>query len=646
RRTLPHRAHAQRPPPRRPCRTAHAAHRLPAPRAAGLRRSCGLRARRVRRLHHPARWPRRAQLHAIRRAGGRRRDHHRGGACRQRAQRPAARLHAPSRPAVRLLHRRHPDVGDAVPAEESASHGSGGSRYAVGPYLPLHRLCFHRRGHPRRGAGHEGLLMDLGTAFACSVARQGGAEATVKGATRRRYDEWYGEIRAVAGGLRQPGLGAGDNFVVVMRNRLEMATLYWASHMLGAIFTPVSWRSSTDEIAYCIADAEAAVIAYDAAAGEAVGGAAARFDFPPERVIAAADASGDGIRYATLRDAPSLDGPAGVDDSAACVMLYTSGTTGRPKGVPRSHRAELAAGVSQVAHHRYRPGESALGVMPMFHTMGVRSLLSSALVNGKLVCMPEYAAGEVLRIVEQERLSSLFLVPTMFHDILREPGSRDLGSLSRVGYAGMTMPPALVEQCQERLQPDVFINHYGLSEIYTFTICDHPGEKPGCAGRAGLNAVVRVVSPDPNADIVDLPPGTPGEIVASMDSPEAFTGYWKRPDADAKAVHGRWYRTGDLGQFDDDAELYVVGRVDDMIISAGENIYPEEIEDALVRSSLVAGVAVVGLADERLGARVVAFIEPARPDVTREQLDEACLRGGLARYKRPRDYVFVKAIPR
>ena len=252
----------------------------------------------------------------------------------------------------------------------------------------------------------------------------------------------------------------------------------------------------------------------------------------------------------------------------------------------------------------------------------------------------------MLRAVETERLSSLFLVPTMFHDILREEYSGDLGSLSRVSYAGMTMAPALVERCQASLKPEVFINHYGSSEIYTFTICDHPARKPGCAGRAGLNQVVRVVSTDPGADMVDLPQGETGEIVASMASPEAFTRYWKRPDADAKAIHGPWYRTGDLGQFDGDGELYVVGRVDDMIISAGENIFPEEIEDALVRCSLVGGVAVVGMPDERLGARVVAFIEPTRPDVTKEQLDEACLRAGLARFKRPRDYVFVKAIPR
>ncbi len=492
--------------------------------------------------------------------------------------------------------------------------------------------------------------MDLGTAFRFAVDRHPAAEAFVEGGRRLSYGAWYAKIRAVAGGLRQMGLVAGDHFVVVMRNRYEMATLYWACHLLGLIFTPVSWRASPEEIAYCLEDADARAAAYDGATGDAVPQAAKRLSIDPRRLIVAVDGRGDGVSFATLLDASPVDGPAGVDDGAICLMLYTSGTTGRPKGVPRSHRAELAAGVSQVAHHHYRPGESTLGVMPMFHTMGVRSMLSSALVNGKLVCMAEYAPAEVLRLTAAEKISSLFLVPTMFHDILREEkfAAFDLTSVTRVSYAGMAMTPALVEKCLAMLKPEVFVNHYGSSEIYTFTICDHP-RKPGCAGRAGINQLIRVVSADADrrdAIDTDLAPGETGEIVASMRSPEAFAGYWKRPDADAKSIQGEWYRTGDLGRFDEDGELYVVGRVDDMIISAGENIFPEEVEDALARSSLVAGVAVVGVPDERLGARVVAFVEPADGALTPEQLDDACLKGGLARFKRPRDYVLVKSIPR
>ena len=491
--------------------------------------------------------------------------------------------------------------------------------------------------------------MDLGSVFAVSVLRCPEKEAFVEGSRRMTYAGWYREINAAAGGLQEMGLRAGDHLVVVMRNRYEMATLYWACHMLGVIFTPVSWRASADEIRYCLEDAEAAAVAFDGAAGDAAPQAVAAIGLDPRRTIIAVDGKGEGRTFDDLLKARPVAGPARVDEFSVCLMLYTSGTTGRPKGVPRSHRAELSASISHIAHNQYRHGDSCLGVMPLFHTMGVRILLGSALLNGCMVCLPAYDPEDVLRLVSAEKVTTIFLVPTMFHDVLRHPkfSSYDLRSLSRVGYAGMIMAPALIEHCLDALKPDLFVNYYGSSEIYTFTYCDHLDRKPGCAGRAGLNQIIRVVSPSRDDDIeADLAPNTPGEIIASMDSPEAFRGYWKRPDADAKAIQGRWYRTGDLGKFDEDGELYVVGRVDDMIISGGENIFPEEVEDTLIRSRLVAGCAVVGMPDDRLGAKVVAFVEPANSDLTPAQLDEVCLKSGLARFKRPREYVLVKSIPR
>jgi 2-furoate---CoA ligase len=491
--------------------------------------------------------------------------------------------------------------------------------------------------------------MDLGSAFAVTVLRAPRQIAFVEGSRRVSYADWYREIKLVAGGLREMGLRAGDHLVVVMRNRYEMATLYWACHMLGIVFTPVSWRASADEVKYCLEDAEAAAVAFDGAAGDAVPQATAALRIEPSRLIIAADGKGDGRAFADLLNARPVDGPVGVDEFSTCLMLYTSGTTGRPKGVPRSHRNEMAASISHVAQNQYRQGDSCLGVMPFFHTMGVRILLGSALLNGRMVCLPNYEPEEVLRLVSAERLTTLYLVPTMFYDVLRHPkfDSYDLSSLSRVGYAGMTMAPALVERCLEQLEPELFVNYYGSSEIYTFSYCDHLDRKPGCAGRAGMNQIIRVVSPSRADDIeIDLPPGVSGEIVASMNSPEAFKSYWKRPDANAKSIQASWYRTGDLGKFDDDGELYVVGRVDDMIVSGGENIYPEEVEDTLIRSTLVAGCAVVGMPDDRLGTKVVAFIEPAAAGLGPEQFDEVCLKSQLPRFKRPKEYVLVKAIPR
>ena len=331
-------------------------------------------------------------------------------------------------------------------------------------------------------------------------------------------------------------------------------------------------------------------------------------------------------------------------------MLYTSGTTGRPKGVPRSHNAERMGTTHCALQLGYDYGDATLGVMPLFHTMGVRSLIMCTALNGKFVCMPTFDAEDALRLVQDEAIEALFLVPTMFHDMVGHPrfADYDVSSARKLGYAGMSMTTALTRKCAELFKPLDFVNFYGSSEIFTFAICDHIIDKPGCAGRAGLGQEIRIVRADAEAtagpnDMVA--PGENGEIIAPMAGMEAFKGYWKRPDADAKAIRDGWYFTGDLGHFDEDGELYIVGRVDDMVISGGENIHPEEVEDVLDASPLVGHAAVVGLPDDRMGQKVVAFIEPASEEASAEALDAHCLSSGLARFKRPRAYVFVERVP-
>jgi 2-furoate---CoA ligase len=199
-----------------------------------------------------------------------------------------------------------------------------------------------------------------------------------------------------------------------------------------------------------------------------------------------------------------------------------------------------------------------------------------------------------------------------------------------LGYAGAAMTSALVERCDALFAPDVFVNHYGSTEIYTFSIGPDQRAKPGCAGRPALNARLRL---DPES----------GEILCSLDSDEAFAGYWHRPDADAKAIDGGWYRTGDVGRLDADGDLWIEGRVDDMIISGGENVHPLEVEDVLARHPAVLEAAVIAAPDERLGQRVVAVVVG---ETTAEELDAHCLASPLARFKRPREYRFVEELPK
>lgn len=488
--------------------------------------------------------------------------------------------------------------------------------------------------------------MNLGEAFQRAVTRTADATAIIEGERRQTFTEWHDSIMRVAGGLTALGIATGDHVGAVMKNRWEMATLAWASYMIGAVFTPISWRGTAEEIAYCLENAGADICVHDDSAGDAVIAACAQVALPTDRQITAADAGGG---FATLLASAPLPGPSDVPDSDTALMLFTSGTTGRPKGVPRSHRAEWSATMSQIALNEYPQGLSQLCVMPLFHTMGIRTLEASALLGGAMVCLPDYSATAVLDAIEQERIGGIFLVPTMFHDILNQPdiASRDVSSVVRSGFAGMTMAPSLIERCCDTFG-DNFLNFYGSSEIYTLSVSNRQREKPGCAGRPGLYQEMRIVTGDPDRRVLPdetVPVGEPGEIILRMNAPDAFAGYWQRPDANEKSIREGWYYTGDLGRFDGDGDVWVLGRVDDMIISGGENINPEEVEDTLLRSGLCAGVVVVGLPDSRLGQRVIAFIEP-KDGATAEALDDHCRNSALANFKRPRGYAFVNAIPR
>jgi 2-furoate---CoA ligase len=343
----------------------------------------------------------------------------------------------------------------------------------------------------------------------------------------------------------------------------------------------------------------------------------------------------------------AADAAPRVNADAWSVMLYTSGTTARPKGVPRRQRAERAAALAHVAQNMYRSGEVTLGVMPLYHTMGVRSLIAMSLIGGTFVCLPRFDAARALELIEAEKITNLYLVPTLYHDLLHHPRflQADVSSVRKLGFAGASMTDGLLKALTAAFKPDLFVNHYGSSEIYTFTIDQNAPAKPGSAGRAGINQLIRVVrlgaaSPDDVAAV-----GEEGEIIAHLASDEAFEGYWQRPDANAKALRQNWYFTGDTGYFDADGDLFVTGRVDDMIITGGENVSPVEIESCLSLHPAVSEVAVVGLADERWGKIVAAFVKRSSA-VSDNDLDQFCRTSGLANFKRPRRYVFVEAIPK
>jgi 2-furoate---CoA ligase len=487
-------------------------------------------------------------------------------------------------------------------------------------------------------------MLDLGTSFVASVARDPRALAIVDGDLRLTYAEWFRKISSIAAAFDAFGLRAGDHIVTILQNRWEAATLHWACQFGGVVITPLNWRAKADEIDYCLEDCNARALFYEAISSEAVK------DSERARSVKRIALDGAGERetaFAELGAQNARDAEPRVGADALSLMLYTSGTTSRPKGVPRRHRAERAAAVAHVAQNLYRSGERTLGVMPLYHTMGVRSLLAMSLISGTFVCLSRFDAPRALELIEREHITNLYLVPTLYHDLVYHDrfAKADVSSVRKLGFAGAPMTDGLLKKLDAAFRPELFVNHYGSSEIYTFTIDQDATKKPGSAGRAGINQMIRVAklnasSPDDLAAI-----GEEGEIIALLAGDESFDGYWHRPEADAKALRGGWYFTGDTGYVDADGDLFVTGRVDDMIITGGENVSPVEIESCLSLHPAVSEVVVVGLPDERWGKIVAAFIRRAAP-VAEADLDEHCRASGLANFKRPRRIVFVDEIPK
>jgi 2-furoate---CoA ligase len=487
-------------------------------------------------------------------------------------------------------------------------------------------------------------MLDLGTSFVGSVARDPGALAVVDGGLRLTYREWYGKISALVQAFDQMGLKPGDHVVTVLQNRWEAATIHWACQFAGIVITPINWRGTADDLDFCIGDAEAKAVVYEDVAADAVAASSEAQQRP--RIALGTPRPGEST-FSDLANASAPDAQPRANAEAWSVMLYTSGTTARPKGVPRRQRAERAAALAHVAQNMYANGERTLGVMPLYHTMGVRSLLAMSLIGGAFVCLPRFDAARALELMESERVTNLYLVPTLYHDILHHErfAETDVSSVRKLGFAGASMTDGLLKELQAAFKPGLFVNHYGSSEIYTFTIDQNAPAKPGSAGRAGINQLIRVVKLGADAPDEIAAVGEEGEIIASLLSDEAFEGYWKREEANAKALRQGWYFTGDTGFFDADGDLFVTGRVDDMIITGGENVSPVEIESCLSLHPQVAEVAVVGLPDERWGKVVTAFVKRSG-EVTEADLDQYCRGSDLAAFKRPRRWVFVEAIPK
>jgi len=480
----------------------------------------------------------------------------------------------------------------------------------------------------------------------------GEVEAVRDGARRRTYAELDQRAARLAAGLARIGIEPGDRVALVASNRVEFVELYFASAALGCVLVPINWRLRAGEIAFQIEDAAARVVIVEAQFEPLVEELRGTGD---ERSWIGLGESSDGWpAFEDLIADEPLPRRAATPDEVA-VQMYTSGTTGTPKGALLTHRNVVSMVLAWL--YEIRLGQAPdrfLLVMPLFHVGGLLHTVSTIAAGAQLLLVNEFLPGPMLDKLVDEHVTHVLFVPAMVQWLLQEQGisERSFPHLRRIIYGGAPMPVPVLERALEVFGCQ-FVQGYGLTEttgvVTVLRPADHEGRdeaRLASAGRAVLTCAVRVVDDDGH-DVTPGSPGAPGDVgEVVVRGEQVTTGYWKRDDATRASFRDGWFRTGDLATIDAEGYMTIVDRLKDMILVAGENVYPSEVETALARHPAVRECTVIGIPHATWGEEVLAIValEPdsnARPT----ELIRHC-RASLARFKCPTRIELKDALPR
>ncbi|OWP49756.1 long-chain-fatty-acid--CoA ligase [Pseudomonas nitroreducens] len=474
---------------------------------------------------------------------------------------------------------------------------------------------------------------------------------TLFGARRRTFAEFGERVARLAGALQALGMVPGDRVSMLALNSDRYLEYIQGTWWGGGVLNPVNTRWAVPEIVYSLDDCNTRFLLVDDHFLPMVEGIRAQARNTLVFIYAGEKQAPEGmLDYETLLAGatPVPDAGRGGDD-LACIM-YTGGTTGFPKGVMQTHLNLWSGCIQRMAEIHMSADERNLHVMPLFHVAGLARALCCFIAGSTHVVISTFEAGEVLQLMERERVTDSILVPTMILALLNHPDfqKRDLSHFQRLSYGASPTAGEMIEQVQAQL-PQLELSHsYGLTEACPI-VSTNPPENHGVeaqrsglirsVGRAGLGVNVKIV----DEQGAEVPRGTVGEIVVR--GPNIMVGYWNKPEETAKALRGGWLYTGDGAYMDEQGYLFIVDRLKDMIVSGGENVYSAEVENIIARHPAVLMCAVIGIPHEQWGEAVHAIIvRKPGAEVGEDELRAHC-RESIAGYKCPKSVEFREALP-
>ena len=479
----------------------------------------------------------------------------------------------------------------------------------------------------------------LGSWTARRARKTPGALAVVHEETRYTYAQLHERATRLAHHLRALGIRRGDRVAFIAPNHPAFLEALFAASQLGAVFVPLNTRLSPRELDHCVSDSGASILIHSASCTSVAPG-----QVPTLRVTIPIDEDYERVVGAGSRPEP-IDEPISLEDT--CLIMYTSGTTGRAKGAQLTHGNITWNSINVLVDTDFAHDEVTLVTAPLFHTAALNmTCLPTLLKGGTVVVEAAFDPARTLELVERHRVTVMFGVPAMYQSVAADPGfaTADLSSVRSLLCGGAPVPEPLIRTYLDRGLS--FIQGYGATEASPGVLLldgDHALSKAGTAGVPHFFTDVRVsaLTGEP------AEAGERGEI--EVQGPNVMRGYWGNPESTAQALRDGWLRTGDVAIVDSDGYVKVVDRVKDMIISGGENVYPAEVEEVFYSHDAVAECAVIGVPDERwgeVGRAIVVLREGVPGDETtaKELLDH--LVGRLAKYKIPKSVVFTQSLPR